>query len=122
MFSVNDPELAVEDALCQAPKIHLPHMDSCRQKESRLRKLMQTVLCKSEPNAMIFKSVTINKVSSKPFCFKIFKSVEFVLTEGTLVTTRTDIFLEGNSPSSFRIFLPCRGWTHSIKSTEDLMT
>lgn len=35
VFSVNDPELAVEDAPRQAPKIHLPHLNSFRQKETR---------------------------------------------------------------------------------------
>lgn len=53
-------------------------------------------------------------VTSKPFCFKIFKSVELVLTLGTLVTTRTDTFLEGNSSSPFRISLPCRGQNGSM--------
>lgn len=53
--------------------------------------------------------------ASTPFPFKMFKSVEFVRTDGTLVTTRTDTFLEGNSSSSFRMSRPCRGQTHSIK-------
>ena len=50
-------------------------------------------------------------VMSEPLSFKIFKSVEFVRTLGMLVTTRTDTFLEGKSPSSLRISLPCLGQT-----------
>lgn len=54
-------------------------------------------------------------VPFKPFFFKTFKSVEFVLTLGTLVTNRTDTFLDGNSSSIFRISLPCQGQTLVIQ-------
>lgn len=109
MFSVNNPELAVEDAICEAPKIHLSHLNTYRQAKSRLQ--LRGV------GASQIKNSECKERSSKPFCFKIFKSVEFVLTLGTLVTTRTDTFLEGSSSSSFRIFFPCQGQTDSIKGT-----
>lgn len=41
-----------------------------------------------------------------PFSFRILKSVEFVLTPGSLDTSLTDTFLEGNSPRCLRISLP----------------
>lgn len=43
----------------------------------------------------------------KPFCLRIFKSVEFAFTLGILANARTLTFLEGNSPSPFRISRPC---------------
>ena len=37
MFLVDDPELGVEDALRQVPKVHLPHLNPYRQEETRMR-------------------------------------------------------------------------------------
>lgn len=114
MFSINNPELAVEDAPCQAAKVHLPHLNSFKKEEIRWKKTAATVLPKLKHTAV---NVVIKHrgVTFKPFCFKIFKSVEFVLTLGTLVTTRTDTFLEGNSSSSLRMSLPCRGQTQHYR-------
>ena len=112
MFPVNNPELAVEDALCQAAKVHLPHLNSFRQKETRWRKVAHIIKCKSKRHCSEYGH---KGKTCKPFSSKTFKSVEFVLTLGTLVTTRTDTFLEGSSWSSLRISLPCRGGqTHGV--------
>lgn len=46
MFPIDDPELAVENAVCKAAKVHLSHMNSYRQEEKETRvkvKLVQRV-------------------------------------------------------------------------------
>lgn len=53
-----------------------------------------------------------NRYSSKPFSSKIFRSVEFGATEGTLVITLTEMFLEGSSPSSLRTSFPWESRTN----------
>lgn len=43
MFPIDNPELAVENAVCKAAKVHLSHMNSYRQEEKDNVKLVQRV-------------------------------------------------------------------------------
>lgn len=61
------------------------------------------------------------RVIYKPFCFKIFKSVEFAFTLGILDNARTLMFLEGNSLSPSRMSRPFSGHIRTHKHTHTRM-
>lgn len=108
MSPVHNPELAVKNSSGQFAKVNPSDLHAYNKKQRERKTSSRT------------KRKAVRECTdqlNQPFSFRTSRSVEFLATEGMLLTALTDTFLCGSAFNWSRMSLPCSPNTHGMNTT-----